>query len=239
MGLREGDLHDLMYDVFEVDSYISKMGNDSDICTLSFTVRDKEPAQDLVNFLENGYSFILDADLTPGEQDDGSYRVFVEIERDRHLPEQIVEIMDGVGKLSNLDEWKFRYYKSFDSTPVSYETLAAGIPLDRDSYETTVTESNMRNFKNFFSKSWIDDITLNESQELIIKKAYADPVGFLVKDFGENNSIVESIEDKVNMNDYAEILFLTKYIGDYNIMKYGPKTLTLTNEGHTLVVERL
>ena len=41
------------------------------------------------------------------------------------------------------------------------------------------------------------------------------------------------------MNDYSEILFLTKYIGDYNVMKYGTKTLTFENEGYTLVVERL
>ena len=41
------------------------------------------------------------------------------------------------------------------------------------------------------------------------------------------------------MNDYAEIMFLTKYLGDYNVMKFGSKTLTFENEGHTLVVERL
>lgn len=238
MGLKQGDLRDLLYDVFEVDSYVSKMGNDSDIATLSFTVRSKEPAQDLVNFLENGYSFILDADLTPGEQDDGSYRVFVEMERDRHLPEKIIEMLDGVGKLSNTTDWKYRYYKSFESTPVTVESLAS-IPLDREAYEATVTESNMNNFKNFFSKSWVDEITLNENNVLKIKKKYADAVYFKVKDFGESKSIIESIKDKINMNEFAEILFLTKYLGDYNVTKFGDKTLTLENEGHALVVERL
>jgi hypothetical protein len=43
----------------------------------------------------------------------------------------------------------------------------------------------------------------------------------------------------INMNDYAEIMFLTKYLGDYNVTKYGTKTLTLENNGYTLVVERL
>ena len=41
------------------------------------------------------------------------------------------------------------------------------------------------------------------------------------------------------MNDYAEILFLTKYLGDYNISKFGDKTLTLEQADKTLVVERL
>ena len=34
------------------------------------------------------------------------------------------------------------------------------------------------------------------------------------------------------------ILFLTKYIGDYNVTKYGNKTLTFENKDYTLVVER-
>ena len=61
------------------------MGDDKNIVTLSFTVGDKNPADDLMRFLEGGYSFILDADVTAGEQSDGTYRVFVELERDRQL----------------------------------------------------------------------------------------------------------------------------------------------------------
>ena len=36
----------------------------------------------------------------------------------------------------------------------------------------------------------------------------------------------------------AEIIFLTKYIGDYNITKYGNK-LTFENNEQTLVLERI
>ena len=41
------------------------MGEDEDIVVVSFSMRDKAPADDLVKFLESGYSFILDADVTP------------------------------------------------------------------------------------------------------------------------------------------------------------------------------
>ena len=239
MGLKAGDLKDLVYKVFEVDSYKSKMGNDADIVVLSFTVNEKQPGTDLVEFIEKGYSFVLDADITSGEQEDGMYRVFVEIERDKHVPEQIMELLDGVSKLADRNDFRFRYYKGFKSEPVSIEALEAAIPTDNETYEITVNESNMNNFKNFFNKSYLEEIQLDEEQELIIKKAYADPVGFKVKDFGESGAIIESIEDKINMNDYAEILFLTKYVGDYNVTKFGKKTLTFENEGHTLVVERL
>jgi len=34
MGLRAGDLKDLVYNIFEIDSYKSKMGSDEDIVVL-------------------------------------------------------------------------------------------------------------------------------------------------------------------------------------------------------------
>jgi hypothetical protein len=215
------------------------MGSYEDIVVLSFTVNEENPAKDLVSFIERGYSFVLDADVSSGEQDDGMYRVFVEIERDEKIGEQIMELIDGVSKLAGRNDFKFRYYKGFKSIPVSAETLISEIPVDVEEYKKTVTESNMNNFKNFFNRSYLESIDLTEDEELIIKKAFADPVGFKIKDFGPSVSVNESIKEKVNMNDYAEILFLTKYIGDYNVMKYGTKTLTFENAGHTLVLERL
>jgi hypothetical protein len=239
MGLNTGDLVDQIDKIFEIDAYKSKMGSDENIVVLSFTLYEKAPAQDLVNFIERGYGFVLDADISSGEQEDGVFKVFVEIERSKDLPEQIIELMDGVEKLSSRRDFRFRYYKGFKSFSVTEENLAKEISLDPATYQTTVVETNMNNFKNFFNRSYLEEIDLTEDQELIIKKSYADPVGFRVKDFGSKDQILESIKEKINMNDYAEILFLTKYIGDYNIMKFGHKTLTFENNGHTLVVERI
>lgn len=239
MGLNAGDLKDLVYPVFEIDAYQSKMGNDSDIVVLSFTVNEQQPAKDLVDFIERGYSFVLDADVSSGEQDDGMYRVFIEIERDKNVPQQIIELMDGVTKLSGNDTYKFRYYKGFKSLPLSLETLTNEIPLDNESYEKLVNESNMNNFKNFFNRSYLEEMDLNANDELFLKKAYADPVAFKVKDFGPTEQILESINEKIDINGYSEMLFFTKYLGDYNITKYGSKTLTFENKGHTLILERI
>ena len=66
-----------------------------------------EPAKDLENFIEKGYPFVLDADVTSGEQSDGTYKVFVEIERNKDVPEcKYIELADGVKKLSGLDDLK-------------------------------------------------------------------------------------------------------------------------------------
>ena len=148
MGLQQNDLANLVDNVFEIDSYASKMGDDKNIVTLSFSVANKEPADDLVKFLEGGYSFILDADVTAGEQADGTYKVFVELERNRQSNENIMEIMDGVGKLTDIDDWRFRYYKSFDGHDLSLDSLAEHVPTDPNNYGVKVEETRMNNYKN-------------------------------------------------------------------------------------------
>lgn len=237
MGLRAGDLDNLVYNIFEIDSYASKMGDDKNIITLSFSVKDKNPADDLVKFLESGYSFILDSDVTSGEQSDGTYKVFVELERNKSANKNIIEIIDGVTKLANLENVKFRYYKNWRSKPLTIEALDEEVPLDPDNYGIKVNESNIDNYKNFFNKSYLESIDYFDDV-LTIKKPFADPIAFKFVDFGEKNKVLNSINESFNTNDFAEIIFLSKYIGDYNITKYGTK-LTFENAGKTLVLKRL
>ncbi|MGY8866204.1 MAG: hypothetical protein ACKVJK_11330 [Methylophagaceae bacterium] len=238
MGLQAGDLKDMMYDIFEVDSYASKMGDDKNIVTLSFSLKEKEAADDLMNFLEKGYSFVLDSDATPGEQSDGTVKVFVELERNRDVHKNILEIVDGVKNLSNIDDFKFRYYKNFKSKPVSEEELTLSIPSDPDRYGITVTETNLDNYKNFFSNSYVDSIDLLEDT-LTVRKAFAEPVNFKLLDFGDRTTTFSKISETLDiMNSYAEMLYLTKYLGDYNISKYGEK-LVFENQDKVLVLKRI
>lgn len=238
MGLRQNDLHDMLVNIFEIDSYASKMGDDKDIVTLSFSLKEKAPADDLMNFLEKGYGFILDADVTPGEQHDGTYKVFVELERNKEATKNILEIVDGVKKLSNMDELKFRYYKNFRSRTADESSLAEMVPIDPSDYGLKVNESNLDNYKNFFNRSFLDSVEM-VSETLTIKKKYADPLEFEFVDFGEAESTINKINEKLDiMNGYPEILFLTKYIGAYNISKYGSK-IVFENGSKALVLTRV
>jgi hypothetical protein len=73
---------------------------------------------------------------------------------------------------------------------------------------------------------------------LTIKKSYADPLHFKFIDFGPTVKTLNSIKESFNTQDFSEIIFLSKYVGDYNITKYGNK-LTFENSGSTLVLERI
>ena len=237
MGLRQNDLKDMIYRVFEVDSFKSKMGDDKDIVTLSFSVREMAAAKDLEKFIETGYDFVLDADSTAGEQTDGTYKVFVEMERSKHTPANIMEIVDGVQKLSGMESLKYRYYKNFKSTDVSEDSLAETIPLDSDSYDGIVQEARSQNYKEFFNRSYVEDISMLD-ESIIIQKMYADPLAFKFIDFGPVEETINNINESFNANDFSEIIFLSKYVGDYNITKYGNK-LTFENNDNVLVLERI
>jgi hypothetical protein len=237
MSLQSEDLRDLVDRIIEIDAYKSKMGADADIITIAFSTKTKESADDLVGFLERGYPFVLDADATSGEQSDGTYKVFVEIERDKRAAEQIIEMSDGVSKLTGIEKLKFRYYKNFRSLPLEQTALEAAIPVSADDYSVRVTESNLENYKNFFNKSFVESVDMWDDL-LRIKKAYADPVFFKFVDFGTTQQTLDAITESFNPWDFSEIIYLSKYIGDYNITKYGNK-LTFENNGNTLVVERI
>jgi len=237
MGLRIGDLRDMVYKVLEIDSFASKMGDDKDVVTLSFSIREKAAAEDLMGFIEKGYEFVLDADITPGEQSDGTYKVFVEMERGKKIHDQIMEVMDGVGKLADRNDWRFRYYKNWKSAELTQTGLEELVPNDPAAYGQGISESNLDNYKNFFSRGFVDDITLLENT-LTITKKWCAPVHFEFLAFGDTQPLIESIKDKINVNDFSEIIFLCKYVGDYNITKFGDK-LTFENSGKALLLKRI
>lgn len=237
MSLQQGDLRELIDHIIEIDSYKSKMGTDENIITVAFSTKTKESAEDLTGFIERGYSFVLDADVTPGEQSDGTYKVFVEIERNKDAVEEILELASGVSALAELSDIKFRYYKNFKSLPLSQDNLSEHLPVSADDYGVKITESALENYKNFFNRSFVESVDMWDDI-ITIKKIYADPVQFKFVDFGPTQQTLDSINESFNANDFAEIIFLSKYIGDYNITKYGNK-LTFENDGNVLVVERI
>lgn len=235
-SLQAGDLRGLVNHIFEIDSYKSKMGDDKDVVVLSFTIESSAPADDLVGFVEKGYQFVLDADMTPGELEDGKYRVFVELERNRKVAENISDLLYGIGKLSDINSFKFRYHKSFNSIDATKESLSEVVPNDPASYEQQIQERKNESIENFFSKSTLNAVVV-EGDYVKVKKAYADPLVFKVINGGDKAEVLESIKEKINVNEWAEIIFLTKYFGDYNITKFGSH-LMFEDSGRAIVMER-
>ena len=135
-NLEMGDLKRLVHDELHIDEYKSKMGDDADVCVVSFKVSGKEPSADLVSFIEKGYDYVLDADVSSGEKEGGDYLVFVELERTKELPQQIVDMMEDIMNLTEqeLTDWRVRYQTSSNEHELTAENLTKMIPLTPEAY---------------------------------------------------------------------------------------------------------
>jgi len=148
-GLEMGDLKRLVHTELHVDEFKSKLGDDCDVIVLSFKVDNKEPANDLVNFLEKGYDWVLDADVSAGEMDDGSYIVFLELDRTPEAADRIMSIMEDLMNLTDqkIEDWRVRYYKSHKETHLSLEALHDLIPSTPEAYERAYGQESIDQLK--------------------------------------------------------------------------------------------
>jgi hypothetical protein len=148
-GLERGDLARLIHPELHIDEFKSKLGDDEDVIVISFKVDTKEPATDLVAFVEKGYDWVIDADISSGEMDDGSYIVFVEIDREKSAPDNIMTLMEDLMNLTeqDIDDWRVRYYKSHKEKQLSLEALQELIPCTPEDYNKQYGQDSLDQLK--------------------------------------------------------------------------------------------
>ena len=135
-GLEQGDLKRLIHPELHIDEYKSKMGKDEDIIVVSFKVTGKEPAEDLVNFIEKGYEWVIDADISSGEMEDGDYIVFVESDREPKFVDNLLEMLSDIMNLTEQDmsEWRVRFKSSNTDFSLDKDSISENVPLTSGDY---------------------------------------------------------------------------------------------------------
>jgi len=109
-GLDFHDMENLVEPVLSVDEYVAKMGKDKDIITLAFEVKAEKAGQDLVDWFERGYDWVLDSSLSEGEVEVGKFLVFVELSRRSSATARIIDLLKDLKTLTNikLTQWTVR-----------------------------------------------------------------------------------------------------------------------------------
>jgi hypothetical protein len=144
-GLEYKDMEGLLKPTIHVDEFDSKMGDNDDVIVISFFVRDKQAARDLVSWFEKGYDFVLDADRSPGEIRPGRYLVYVEIRRRSSAPANVAVLLNDLGTLTEHEsesDWTMHYRDQ--ELPFSEEDFARLVPTSpreyRLKYESDLNE---------------------------------------------------------------------------------------------------
>jgi hypothetical protein len=235
-GLRTNDLENMITPIFAIDTFKSKMGEDRDVCVMSIVAKDRAPAKDLMEFVEKGYNFVLDADISSGEDDQGQYHVFIELPRTPRLSEQIKELKYGIEKLTGIDQFKFTYHKESAQHELTEETLQKIIPSTPESYDGLLARVKTESVRKFFNKTLMDDLTLN-GDIITIHKPFNQTIQLRWLNEQDPQPV---IEETISMDPLAaaETFWLTKILGDYDISKFGDKFL-FTNENDAMLLQRI
>lgn len=144
-GLDWHDLEDQIVPIVSIDEYSAHMGKDSEIITMAFIIKSQNAGNDLVDWFERGYDWVLDAELSEGELSPGRFVVFVEMSRRSTGPARIIELLDDLTTLTNIPllDWTIRVDEE-DYSPELSE-LQAVITISPHAYRETEEEIDNKN----------------------------------------------------------------------------------------------
>lgn len=162
------DYHDLVNQVeprITVDEYAAKMGDDDEIVTLAFIVKGRQVGEDLVDWLERGYDFILDAQVSDGELSPNKFLVFAEMNRRTSVPARICELIEDMETLTDLPlkEWTITIEdEDYDADPDIIRSVMILSP-------TKYREAKEKDLKEMRERAGIDHKKLHGTPDPAIK----------------------------------------------------------------------
>jgi hypothetical protein len=219
-------------EVIAVDSFAAKLGKDEDVCVLKFQSNNKTVAEDLVNFIETGCDFILDADMSPAKNDQGLYNIFVEIERNDDLPKKIIEVIRDVEQVSGMLPWQFKFYKNENLYALNDENINTIVPTSPSQYKLLTDDKIEEDIKAFFESASVVTKRI-KGKKLILKKA-----------FTSHEMIIESFNKdvkgtyKIDRESSEQASYLNHWLGGgYSVVKVDD--LFKITKGTNSIVARL
>lgn len=127
-SLQPGDLDHLVLPLISIDEFNSKIDNRRAI-VVAFYCTDKNPAQDLMRFIEGSNLDMLDTEVSPAPSSEGYYVVFVELSRNTEFPATLDEIIQQVGNIAE-NKWQVKIWNHDDIVHYSTDVIEKLVILD-------------------------------------------------------------------------------------------------------------
>ena len=129
------DMENQVIPIVSVDEYAAKMGADEDIVTVTFMVKSKLVAEDLVTWFERGYDFILDASISEGELEPNKWLVFVEMERRSWVARRLLGLVRDMETLTGMPVEDYTLNIDGEDYPLELDIMKQKIILNPAKYE--------------------------------------------------------------------------------------------------------
>lgn len=209
MGLKSGDLVDLVADIISIDEYESKI--DEDAIVVAMFVKFKEPADDLNKFIQKVGKDVIDTDVSPSVTQNGDYVVFVEMFRNDEFVTDLFYLMKYIGELTDTDKWYFTTYKQNHVYELTEDNIEKYVRL---------TDETTDDIVEFFSNSMIDSILFENNTFSIIKNNKVKNVFEFIKFTNEqpetNSNLTEStLKNISNIENVFQNIDVEENNGNY------------------------
>ena len=226
------EMQNYISEKISIDSFAAKLGKDEDVSVLKFQSNNKTVAEDLVNYIETGCNFILDADMSPAKNEQGLYNIFVEIERNEDLPKKIIEVIRDIEQVSGMLPWQFSFYKNENFYQLTDDNLNTIVPTSPSQYTLLTDDTIEEDIKQFFESASIVTKRV-KGKKLILKKA-----------FTSHEMIIESFNRdvkgtyKIDRESSEQASYLSHWLGStYSVVKVDD--LFKITKGTKSIVARL
>ena len=168
-GLDYHDLEGQIDPTVNVDEYSAKMGDDSEIITLSFVVKNKAAGNDLADWFERGYDYVLDAQVSEGEVSPNRYLVFVEMNRRTSASERIIEIINDLQTLTALKLRDWTVVVNEESYDADIEVLNQVLTTSPHEYRK-MKEQEEKELNSVRESAGLEPVKIFQKQDSEIKK---------------------------------------------------------------------
>ena len=168
-GLDFEDMKGQIEPTVSVDEYESKLGENKDLVTLAFTVKSKQVGEDLVDWFERGYDWIIDASLSEGEIEVGKYLVFVEMNRRSTVPSRIIELISDLKTLTGMKPTEWTVQVEDEDYDADEDVLKQVIILNPNVYKDTKGEEEEEEINEMRHRAGLDTVKLHGEPDSELK----------------------------------------------------------------------
>jgi hypothetical protein len=136
MGLKQNDLKDTILKKISLDEFHPKTGDEKDVAVVGFRVSQSSPGKDLYNFLNRSVIETRDIEVSPNANEDGHYMVFIEMDRNEKLLDNIKKLVADVEHVSSKLPWQVKLPYLEEVIALDDELLEQRIQSNPEEYMT-------------------------------------------------------------------------------------------------------
>lgn len=193
MGVRHGELKDMIIPLLSIDEFTPKIGDDSEVIVVAFFSKDELPAYDLDEFIDKGLSDILGSEVSPNPNEDGFWLVFVEFKRQANFWYKLFDLIKDVENVTTALKWEVQAYKQPRLYDLKDQELRQLVPTTEDDYRELRTETEITEY---FENSALENFEFGET--VLFENQYTSLM-FEYVDFGP----IEKVYNRQHLEECA------------------------------------